>query len=75
VGKLHLASVITPRREGKRHIYAVDNPHVVTLLEQILDHVAPDGTLAPTRSPPPSSVCDFNAAGDVQITVEQCLPG
>lgn len=47
LGKLRLAGVITARREGKRHIYAVDDPHVITLVEQIFDHIAPDGTLAP----------------------------
>jgi hypothetical protein len=40
-----------PRREGKRHIYAVDDPHVVTLVEQIFDHIAPDGTPAPDPQP------------------------
>jgi DNA-binding transcriptional ArsR family regulator len=49
--KLRLAGVITVRRDGKRHIYAVDDPHVVTLVEQIFDHIAPDGTLAPDPQP------------------------
>jgi DNA-binding transcriptional ArsR family regulator len=51
LGKLRLAGVITARREGKRHFYAVDDPHVVTLVEQIFDHIAPDGTLAPDPQP------------------------
>lgn len=47
LAKLRLAGLITVRREGRRHIYTVDDPHIVTLVEQIVDHIAPDGTLAP----------------------------
>ena len=47
LAKLRLAGLITARREGRRHIYTVDDPHVVTLVDQILDHIAPDGSLAP----------------------------
>lgn len=47
LSKLRLAGVITARRDGRRHLYTVDDPHVVTLVEQIFDHIAPDGTLAP----------------------------
>jgi DNA-binding transcriptional ArsR family regulator len=51
LAKLRLAGLITARRNGRRQIYTVDDPHVVTLVEQILDHIAPDGSLAP--DPPP----------------------
>jgi DNA-binding transcriptional ArsR family regulator len=51
LSKLRLAGVIAARRDGKRHIYAVDDPHVVALVEQIFDHIAPDGTLAPDPQP------------------------
>ncbi|MCW2859805.1 MAG: transcriptional regulator [Actinoallomurus sp.] len=51
LSKLRLAGVITANRAGKRHIYTVDDPHVMTLIDQIFAHVAPDGTLAPD---PPS---------------------
>ncbi|MEU5851771.1 ArsR/SmtB family transcription factor [Saccharopolyspora shandongensis] len=47
LSKLRLAGVITARRDGRRHLYTVDDPHVVALVEQIFDHIAPDGTLAP----------------------------
>ena len=47
LGKLRLAGLVTGRREGKRQIYTVDDPHVLTLVEQIFAHIAPDGTLAP----------------------------
>jgi len=51
LAKLRLAGLITARRDRRRQIYTVDDPHVVTLVEQILDHIAPDGTLAPDPSP------------------------
>ncbi|MCV7382883.1 ArsR/SmtB family transcription factor [Mycolicibacter longobardus] len=45
--KLRLAGLINARREGRHHIYTVDDPHILTLLQQIFAHIAPDGTLAP----------------------------
>ncbi|MEZ0383794.1 MULTISPECIES: ArsR/SmtB family transcription factor [Mycobacteriaceae] len=45
--KLRLAGLIRARREGRHHIYTVDDPHILTLLQQIFAHIAPDGTLAP----------------------------
>src|SRR6266508_1251786 len=53
LAKLRLAGIITARREGRRHIYTVDDPHVLTLVEQIFQHIAPHGTLAPDPNPPP----------------------
>jgi DNA-binding transcriptional ArsR family regulator len=45
--KLRLAGLISARREGRRHIYTVEDPHVLTLVQQIFAHIAPDGSLAP----------------------------
>jgi DNA-binding transcriptional ArsR family regulator len=57
LAKLRLAGLVTARRDGRRHIYTVDDPHVLTLIDQIFAHIAPDGTLAPDppapRRPPP----------------------
>lgn len=47
LSKLRLAGLISVRRDGRRHIYTVEDPHVLTVVEQIFDHIAPDGTLAP----------------------------
>lgn len=47
LSKLRLAGIVTATRDGRRHIYVVDDPHVHTLVEQIFQHIAPDGTLAP----------------------------
>jgi DNA-binding transcriptional ArsR family regulator len=51
LGKLRLAGVASARRQGRHTYYAVDDPHVLALIEQIFSHIAPDGTLAPD---PPS---------------------
>jgi DNA-binding transcriptional ArsR family regulator len=45
--KLRLAGLIRARREGRHHIYTVDDPHILTLLQQIFAHIGPDGSLAP----------------------------
>ena len=47
LSKLRLAGIISARRDGRRTIYIVDDPHVLTLVHQIFEHIAPDGTLAP----------------------------
>lgn len=49
--KLRLAGLISARKEGRHHIYTVDDPHILTLLQQIFAHIGPDGSLAP--DPPP----------------------
>ena len=55
LAKLRLAGLVSARRDGRRQIYTVDDPHVLTLIHQIFDHVAPDGTLAPD---PPFPLAD-----------------
>ena len=47
LSKLRLAGLISARQEGRRHIYTVDDPHVLNLVQQIFAHIAPDGSLAP----------------------------
>jgi DNA-binding transcriptional ArsR family regulator len=47
LSKLRLAGVITVRRDGKRHIYTVEDPHVLAMVNQIFEHIGPDGGLAP----------------------------
>jgi DNA-binding transcriptional ArsR family regulator len=39
--------MISARREGRYTFYAIEDPHVLTLIDQIFNHIAPDGTLAP----------------------------
>ena len=47
LAKLRLAGVISGQRDGRRQLYTVNDPHVLTLIQQIFDHIAPDGSLAP----------------------------
>lgn len=47
LSKLRLAGIVSARREGRHSYYTVDDPHVLSLVEQIFEHIAPDGSLAP----------------------------
>lgn len=52
LAKLRLAGLVAAHRSGRHQIYAVDDPHVITLVEQIFAHIAPDGSLAPDPPTP-----------------------
>ncbi|GAA4285393.1 metalloregulator ArsR/SmtB family transcription factor [Brevibacterium daeguense] len=54
LAKLRLAGLVSSRREGRRIFYMVDDPHVVTMVSEIFDHIAPDGSLAPDPEPRPA---------------------
>lgn len=45
--KLRLTGLVSADRAGRHSYYTVDDPHVVELVEQIFEHIAPDGSLAP----------------------------
>jgi DNA-binding transcriptional ArsR family regulator len=47
LAKLRFTGLVSAHRNGRRQIYSVDDPHVVTLVDQIFRHIAPDGTLYP----------------------------
>ncbi len=55
LAKLRAAGVVTARRDGRRQLYRVDDPHIIGVIEQMFSHIAPDGTLAPdpARDRPP----------------------
>lgn len=55
LAKLRAAGVVSARRDGRRQVYRVDDPHIVGVIQQMFDHIAPDGTLAaaPDRRRPP----------------------
>jgi DNA-binding transcriptional ArsR family regulator len=63
LAKLRIAGLVTARREGRRQIYAVEDPHVLTLVAQIFDHIAPDGSLAPDPPTPRHPAKDAGAPG------------
>lgn len=45
LAKLRAAGVVSARREGRRQLYRVDDPHIVAIIEQMFSHIQPDGTL------------------------------
>lgn len=47
LAKMRLAGLVSSRRDGRRIFYVVDDPHVVTMVTQMFEHIAPDGSLAP----------------------------
>lgn len=51
LAKMRLAGLVSSRRDGKHIFYVVDDPHVVTMVSEIFDHIAPDGSLAPDPEP------------------------
>ncbi len=55
LAKLRAAGVVSARRDGRRQLYRVDDPHILGVIEQMFSHIAPDGTLAPDpgRARPP----------------------
>jgi DNA-binding transcriptional ArsR family regulator len=57
LAKLRLARIVSATRDGRHTYYKIDDPHVLTLIEQIFSHIGPDGTVAPGRqgqTPSPS---------------------
>lgn len=38
LAKLKLAGLVSSRREGRRQVYVVDDPHVATIVRQMIDH-------------------------------------
>jgi len=40
LAKMRLTDLVSARRRGKHQVYELDDPHVVTLLQQALDHQA-----------------------------------
>jgi DNA-binding transcriptional ArsR family regulator len=50
LAKLRLAGWIAGRRDGRRILYHVVDPHIVTLVHQVVDHVLDERA---TRTPQP----------------------
>ena len=51
LAKLRAAGVVTARRDGRRQLYRVEDPHIVQVIEQMFSYIAPDGTIAPDPKP------------------------
>ncbi|CCH79603.1 Regulatory protein ArsR [Nostocoides japonicum T1-X7] len=71
LAKLRAAGIVTARRDGRRQLYRVEDPHILTVIEQMFSHIAPDGTL---RTPPdprrPPRRPRFNAPAAAPSQVE-----
>ncbi|WP_026925679.1 ArsR/SmtB family transcription factor [Granulicoccus phenolivorans] len=55
LAKLRAAGIVTARREGRRQLYRVEDPHILSVIDHMFSHIAPDGTLAGSadlRRPP-----------------------
>ncbi|WP_036318773.1 ArsR/SmtB family transcription factor [Microbacterium sp. B24] len=51
LAKLRAAGVVSARREGRRQLYRVDDVHIIAIVDQMLAHIAPDGTIAQAPDP------------------------
>lgn len=45
LAKLRAAGLVSARRDGRRQLYRVDDPHVAGVIELMFKHIEPDGTL------------------------------
>ena len=55
LAKLRAAGIVTARRDGRRQLYRVEDPHILSVIGEMFSHIAPDGTLSGSsdaRSPP-----------------------
>ncbi|KUF06287.1 helix-turn-helix transcriptional regulator [Leucobacter sp. G161] len=46
LAKLRAAGIVAARRDGRRQLYRVEDPHILAVVAQMFSHIAPDGTLA-----------------------------
>lgn len=46
LAKLRAAGMVTARRDGRRQLYRIEDPHILAVVEHMFSHIAPDGTLA-----------------------------
>lgn len=55
LAKLRAAGMVASRRDGRRQLYRIEDPHILAVVAQMFSHIAPDGTLAgesDARRPP-----------------------
>lgn len=46
LAKLRAAGMVASRRDGRRQLYRIEDPHILAVVEHMFSHIAPDGTLA-----------------------------
>lgn len=52
LAKLRAVGIVTARRDGRRQLYRVEDPHILTVIHQMFSHIARDGMLAESPAPP-----------------------
>lgn len=55
LAKLRAAGMVAARRDGRRQLYRIEDPHILAVVGHMFSHIAPDGTLAgesDARRPP-----------------------
>lgn len=45
LAKLRAAGVVTARRDGRRQLYRIEDPHIIAMMDEMFSHIAPDGTI------------------------------
>lgn len=45
LAKLRAAGVVSATRDGRRHLYAVDDEHIMQIVTQAMSHINPDGSI------------------------------
>jgi DNA-binding transcriptional ArsR family regulator len=67
LAKLRAAGIVTARRDGRRQLYRVEDPHILGVIQEMFSHIAPDGTLAtdldPRRPPRRPRFANTTSAG------------
>ncbi|MBL3700206.1 ArsR/SmtB family transcription factor [Leucobacter luti] len=46
LAKLRAAGMVAARRDGRRQLYRIEDPHILAVVAHMFNHIAPDGTLA-----------------------------
>jgi DNA-binding transcriptional ArsR family regulator len=49
LAKLRAAGVVAARRDGRRQLYRVDDPHILAVIKQMFSHIDSDGAIVPDR--------------------------
>lgn len=55
LAKLRAAGIVAARRDGRRQMYRVDDPHILAVIDQMFSHIAPNGFLTPDTPMRPRS--------------------
>lgn len=82
LAKLRAAGVVAARRDGRRQLYRVEDPHILVVIEQMFGHIGEDGTITadpgqarPPRRPRFADVADVAEHVGQQERPELSRPG